>query len=208
MANARKRKLRAMDIFEVMETCRAMRRLKPDPIPRETLEKLIYYATRAPSAGNAQLWRFLVVTEPEEKRFFGDLLRERMGSRLQPIEGDSRAARTGRAFQHLIRTFDQVPAIVFTCIENGYPPSSPNPQFMWSSVYPATQNLLLAARALGLGTCMTTFHMGAEAEIKAHYGIPENVSIGATIPVGYPEGNFGPVGRVPIEQVTHWERWG
>ena len=200
---------RAMDIFEVMDTCRAMRRLKPDPVPTELLEKLIHAATRAPSAGNSQLWSFIVVTDPAEKAFVGDLLRDRLGARLgDPPEGNGAAARGARAFRQLITGFERVPAIIFTCAKNGYPPNDPNPIFVASTVYPATQNLLLAARALGLGAAMTTFHIVAEPEIREHFGLPEDVQIGATIPVGYPEGNFGPVRRKPIEEVTHWQRWG
>ena len=78
----------------------------------------------------------------------------------------------------------------------------------WSTIFPATQNLLLAARALGLGAAMTTFHNAGEAELKEHFGIPENVAIGATIPVGYPEGRYSPVNRRPSEEVTYWNRWG
>ena len=107
-----------------------------------------------------------------------------------------------------MKNFDQVPAIIFPCVEDGYPDAdTPNPMFMWSTIYPATQNLLLAARALGLGAAMTTFQMADEAAIKAHFGIPDNVSIGATIPVGYPQGRFGPLTRKPVDEVIHWNSW-
>ena len=201
-----------MDIFEAMETQRAIRRLKPDPVPDELLQQLVHYATRAPSAGNSQLWGFLVVTDPAERTFFADLLRKGWEGRLAP-EPDpadqSRAARAARGFRRFILEFDRIPAVIFPCIEDGYPPrGEPNPMFMWSTIYPATQNLLLAARALGLGAAMTTFHMVDEPAIKAHFAIPENVSIGATIPVGYPEGRYGPLNRKPDTEVTFWNRWG
>jgi nitroreductase len=197
-----------MDVFEAMETCRAMRRLKPDPVPRDLLEKLVHYATMAPSAGNSQQWRFLVVTDAEDKAFFGSVVRNSMESRLPPESTENtRAARAGRAFRHLVLHFDQVPAIIFPCVENAYPPGDPNPLFMWSTIYPATQNLLLAARALGLGTAMTTFHILDEAAVKKHFDIPDSTHIGATIPVGYPEGRFGPVRRRPVSDVIHWDRW-
>ena len=79
--------------------------------------------------------------------------------------------------------------------------------FMWSTIYPATQNLLLAARALGLGAAMTTFQMANEQLIKDHFGVPSDVSIGATIPVGYPKGRFGPLTRKPVGEVIHWNGW-
>ena len=196
------------DIFEVMDTCRAMRRLKPDPVDRDLLRKLVHAATRAPSAGNTQLWGFLIVDEPEGKQFLGDLMREQFGARFQAPEGNEAPARMMRAVADLVNGFDQVPAIIFPCVENAYPPGGEaNPMFMWSTIYPATQNLLLAARALGLGAAMTTFQMANEQAIKERFGVPENVSIGATIPVGYPRGRFGPVTRKPVEEVIHWNEW-
>lgn len=196
------------DIFEVMDTCRAMRRLKPDPVDRELLEKLVHYATRAPSAGNTQLWGFLIVDEPEGKQFLGDLMREQFGAQFQVPEGNDATARMMRAVADLVNGFDLVPAIIFPCIANGYPPGGEaNPMFMWSTIYPATQNLLLAARALGLGAAMTTFQMANEPLIKERFGVPSNVSIGATIPVGYPKGRFGPLTRKPVEEVIHWNGW-
>jgi nitroreductase len=201
-----------MDIFEAMETCRAIRRLKADPVPDELIEKLIHSATRAPSAGNSQLWGFLVVTDQAERTFIGDVLRKAWAPRMAQAPADddrSPAARGARTFRRFILEFDRIPVVIFPCVANGYPAQGePNPMFMWSTIYPATQNLLLAARALGLGAAMTTFHMSGEAAIKEHFGIPENVSIGATIPVGYPEGNYGPLTRKPDSEVTHWNRWG
>ena len=197
-----------MDIFEAMETCRAMRKLKTEPVPQELLEKLIWAATRAPNAGNAQLWNFLVVTEDEGRQFLGDLLRSKLGTGLaQPKDDATPQARQAQAFWQLVTAFEKVPAIIFTCVKNEYPPVEPNPLFMSSTIYPATQNLLLAARSLGLGTVMTTFHIVDTEAIKEHFGIPSDVFIGATIPIGYPEGSFGPVTRKPIEEVTHWEHW-
>jgi nitroreductase len=200
-----------MDIFEAMETCRAIRRLKPDPVPDELLQKLVHYATRAPSAGNSQLWRFLIVTDPEDRRFLGETLSEH----FEPIKASlavDESTKTGRMMKsviNLVDQFERVPAVIFPCISNGYPPQGePNPMFMWSSVYLATQNLLLAARALGLGAAMTTFHMRSEPEIRERFGIPEDVFIAATIPVGWPEGKYGPLNRLPDEQVTYWGRWG
>ena len=198
-----------MDIFETMETCRAMRRLKPDPVSQEILEKLVWSATRAPNAGNAQLWDFVIVTEEKGRQFLGDLLRTKLGTGLsKPKDTKTPGARQATAFWQLVTAFEQIPAIIFPCIRNGYPPTDPNPLFMSSSIYPATQNLLLAARALGLGTVMTTFHIIDQQAIKEYFGIPSEVFIGATIPIGYPEDSFGPVKRKPTDEVIHWEHWG
>ena len=198
-----------MEIFEAMETCRAIRHLKPDPIDDELLERLVHYATRAPSAGNEQLWGFLVVTDAEERRFVGDLMRTAWSGRPEPSDEDTQSARDARTHRDFVMNFDRAPVIIFTCVENAYPPQrEPNPIFMWSTVYTATQNLLLAARALGLGAAMTTFHLVGEEAIKQRFGIPETVSIGATIPVGHPAGRYGPLNRRPASEVTHWNHWG
>ena len=196
-----------MDLFEAMDTNRAMRRLKPDPVPRELLEQLVHAATRAPSAGNTQHWSFVVVTNREDMRFLGDILQRRLGQFSRPTEDDAQG-RMMRAVRYLIAHFHETPAVIFCCIRNAYPNAeAPIRATMWSTIYPATQNLLLAARGLGLGAAMTTFQAGAEDEIKAHFGIPDDVYIGSTIPVGYPMGRFGPLGRKPIDEVLHWERW-
>ena len=197
-----------MDLFEAMDTNRAMRRLKPDPVPRELLEKLVHAATRAPSAGNSQHWSFVIVTNREDMRFLGDILQRRLGQFSRDPEDDAQG-RMMRAVRYLIAHFHETPAVIFCCIRNAYPNAeTPVRATMWSTIYPATQNLLLAARGLGLGAAMTTFQAGAEDEIKAHFGIPDDVYIGSTIPVGYPMGRFGPLGRKPLDEVLHWERWG
>ena len=197
-----------MDLFEAMDTNRAMRRLKPDPVPRELLGKLVHAATRAPSAGNTQHWGFVVVTNREDMQFLADILQRRMGQFSREAENDAQE-RMMRAVRYLIAHFHETPAVIFCCIRNAYPTTErPIRATMWSTIFPATQNLLLAARGLGLGAAMTTFQAGAEDEIKARFGIPDDVYIGSTIPVGWPMGRFGPLGRKPIDEVLHWERWG
>src|SRR5438094_357137 len=137
-----------MDVLEAMETCRSIRRLRPDPVPDETLDQLVYYATRAPSAGNTQLWRFLIVTAPEDRRWFRDMLAAAVASRIAnvpPDDDNSPAARNMRMYRRFILEFDKIPAFIITAIENAFPNADkPDPQFMWSSVFAATQNLLLA----------------------------------------------------------------
>ena len=197
-----------MDVFEAMDSNRAMRRLKPDPVPRELLEKLVHAATRAPSAGNSQLWGFVVVTDRDDMRFLAEIVQRGMGGRDWP-DGDDPQARLMRAVRYLVTHFDELPAVILCCVQNAYPDAeNPATRTMWSTIYPATQNLLLAARGLGLGAAMTTFQVIDEPAIKEHFGIPEDVHIGSTIPVGYPLGRFGPLGRKPLEEVLHWGRWG
>ncbi|MGD9995686.1 MAG: nitroreductase family protein [Ilumatobacteraceae bacterium] len=201
-----------IDVFEAMETCRSIRRFRTDPVPDDVLERLVHYATRAPSAGNTQLWRFLIVTDPDDRRWFRDMLVEAVSPRLAPPPPDddmSQAARNARMYRRFILEFDRIPAFIITTIRNAFPNAErPVEQFMWSTVFAATQNLLLAARGLGLGAAMTTNHLENEPAVREHFGIPDDVGIGATIPVGYPEGRYGPVSRGPVSDVVYRNHWG
>ncbi|MFI5953907.1 nitroreductase family protein [Cryptosporangium sp. NPDC051539] len=190
-----------IDLFEAMETCRSIRRIRPDPLPDELLERLIHYATRAPSAGNRQLWKFLVVTAPHDRRWFRDMLVEAVGHRFPepPATDTSPAAHGQRRYREFIFEFDRAPVIVLPLIENVFPNAEkPDVRFGWSSVYAATQNLLLAARGLGIGAAMTTNHLENEPAVRAYFGIPATFEIGATIPMGYPVGHYGPLTRNPV----------
>jgi len=101
----------------------------------------------------------------------------------------------------------EVPVIVFVCGTNIYPPHRPSEPFMYSAVYAASQNLVVAARALGLGAAFTTLHNTAEAQIREILGVPDDYVIGCTIPVGYPAGPTGEVSRRPLAEVVHRDRW-
>lgn len=201
-----------MDTLEAIETCRSIRRLKPDPVPDAVLTQLVHFATRAPSPGNSQLWRFLVVTSIEDRVWFRDMLVAAVGPRLgeAPDAADgSPAARNARMYRRFIFDWDKIPAFIITTVENAFPTAErPVEQFMWGAIYPATQNLLLAARAMGLGAAMTNNHLENEPAVRSHFGIPDNFGIGATIPIGYPEGRYGPVQRRPVAEVIHRNRWG
>lgn len=199
------------DLFEAMETCRSIRRLSPDPLPDALIERLIHYATRAPSAGNRQLWKFLVVTAPQDRRWFRDMLVEAIGHRFPepPADDPSPAAHGARRYRQFIFEFDRLPVLVLPLIENAFPNAhTPDVHFAWSSIYAATQNLLLAARGLGLGAAMTTNHLENEAAVREHFGIPAHFEIGATIPVGYPIGRYGPLNRQPVLSTMFRDRFG
>lgn len=199
------------DLFEAMETCRSIRRLSPEPLPDALIERLIHYATRAPSAGNRQLWKFLVVSAPEDRRWFRDMLVAAIGDRFPepPADDDSHAAHGARRYREFIFGFDRLPHIVLPLIQNAFPnPEAPDVHFAWSSIYAATQNLLLAARGLGLGAAMTTNHLENESAVREYFGIPADFEIGATIPVGYPIGRYGPLTRNPIEPTMFRGRFG
>lgn len=202
------------DIFEVIGTQRAMRRLKPDPVPEEYIKKILWAATRAPSGGNRQNWRWLVVTDPEKKKQiqqwykegWDNLVASGYGNRpdLPPDEAASNE-RVMRSAQYLADHLHEVPVLIFACALLG---PGQHDLTAGSSIYPAVQNLMLAARALGLGTALTTLHRIRQDDVRRLLGIPETVETAALIPVGWPKGKFGAGFRKPVEDVTYWEHWG
>ena len=197
-----------MDVFEAMGTCRAIRHLKPDPVPAEMVDKLLWAATRAPSPGNSQGWDFVVVDDEEHKARIAAAIRAAMAERVAAMPRPNRTMRLmldGTA--KLIDTLDQAPVIIFVTGPVIYPPGAPREQFTWSALYPAAQNILLAARALGLGTTFTTMHMTAEPTVREVLGIPDEIRIAATIPVGWPDAKFGPVNRRPVADFVHHNQW-
>ncbi len=200
-----------MDLFEALETTRAMRRLSTRPVERETLERLIYYATRAPSGGNSQPWEFVVVTRPDLIARLGELYRESSEDMFTAVVNRPDAAETTKRIYssalRLSRTMGQAPALILVCMR-GRPPADPTQApSRYASILPAVQNLMLAARGMGLGAVLTTVHRRREGEVKTLLGIPDDVETVALIPVGYPAGRFGPVNRRPVSAVLHWEGW-
>ena len=198
-----------MDAIEAMESCIAMRYLKEDPLPADTLEKLIYTATRASSAGNSQGWEFVVITDPELKRRIGEDVMKGMAPVFanRPEGLDASQTRMYDGAQHLAENFARVPAWILGCGRKSYPPQDPQEVFMYASVYPAAQNLIVAARAMGIGTAFTTFHLMAEHTIRELIGIPEDVRLCVSIAAGYPERQFKKVNRRPVKDVMHLNRW-
>lgn len=197
-----------MDVFEAMSTCRAIRYLKPDPVDDELIEQVITAATWAPSPGNSQGRDFVVVTDPEKKRIIGDAIEAVMGDRVAAME---RPDRTHRLMldgtEHLVETLKTCPVLIFVCGKPVYPYQAPRDSFVWSSIYPAAQNLILAARGLGLGTVFTTFQGATEPVIRETLGIPDEVHIGCMIPMGWPDRKFGPLKRVAYDKVVHRDGW-
>ncbi len=206
-------------IFEIIHSTRAMRRLKPDPIPEATLKKIVDAGIRAPSGGNAQDWAFLLVRDPELKRFLRDYYWNtwqtlRAQSSLSSMEGIPPAQiRMYNAAADLAAHLDEAPVILLACVEQEYPPVAPlnkraSKLAVYGSIFPAVQNILLSCRALGIGATLTTIHSFFEDTLKQRLGIPESMEVAAMIPMGYPQGKFGPVSRRPVEEVIHWDRWG
>ena len=205
------------DIFEIMHTMRAMRRLKPNPVPKGMIDKILDAGIRAPSGQNTQPWAFLVIEDDEGKRFFGDRyhywLAERFGDVLK-ITDNTKVGRNIAAARHLAEKMHEVPVIIMVMGLRDWPFKVPKEQRVglappsYGSVYPCVQNMLIACRALGLGASLTTMHQMFEPEIHDYYQIPENYGVVSVIPVGFPSGKFGPVSREPISAKTHYGKWG
>src|SRR5271155_3859337 len=197
-----------MNVIEAMETCSAARYLRPDPVAQELIERVIYAATRASSPGNSQQWDFIVVRNPEAKRKIRDLLAPRFQAMRAEMPATAQVtSKMIAGAMNLAETLDKAPAIIFVCGPVAYPPNAPVEQFVWSALYPAAQNLIVAARSLGLGTTFTTFHMFMESELRELLGIPEEIKFGVMIPIGWPQKDFVKVKRKPISKVIHWDRW-
>jgi nitroreductase len=199
-----------MDVLEVMGTAVSMRWLKPDPVPDELVEKLLWAATRASNPGNSQPWDFVVVREEATRRQVADIITEPMkGFRPSASElpEDPTQRRILQGVSYLIEHMGDIPVLIFVCGNNVYPPNAPQEPMMYSAVFGAAQNLMVAARALGLGAAYTTFHLNREAAIKTRLGIPDDTRICVTIPVGWPGRNFGSLTRRPLEEVVHHDHW-
>lgn len=186
-----------------------MRHFRPDPVSPDLLRQLLEAATCAPSPGNSQGWDFVVVSEEARRRELAALLRDGVRPLLPPVpeSGDASRRRLLASAHHLLDHALEVPVWVLVCGRPVYPVSSPSADWIGAAVYPAAQNLLLAARGLGLGATFTTWHMPSEPAVRALLGLPEEARIAVTIPVGWPDRPFGPVRRRPLGDVVHWERW-
>ena len=201
------------DLFDTMETMRAMRRLKHDPLPDELVAKNLHAGTCAPSGGNAQKWRFLVLKDRKTKdavavwykKAYDEVIGPRYSTSAPPPGvSPEKFKRQHEAVSYLTDHFAEAPVLIVAFLED-----VPNPNRMaGSSIYPAVQNMLLAARALGLGCTLTTRHMLFEKEADKALGLPEGVHSYAILPIGYPMGKFGPVKRAPLGDIVYQDKWG
>ena len=197
-----------MDIFEAMSTCRAMRYLKSDEVSADLIEQVVTAATWAPSPGNSQGRDFVIVTDKEKILTIADSIEGSMATRVASMGRPDKSHRLMLdGTEYLLKTLKNCPVLIFVCGKAIYPYGAPRESFVWSSIYPAAQNLIVAARALGLGTVFTTFQGVAESVIRETLNIPDDVLIGCMIPMGWPARNFGPLNREPFENVTHRNSW-
>lgn len=212
-----------MELYEAMSTLRAVRRLKPDPVPAEVLDRVLAAASWAPTGGNLQPWRVVLVSADAPKRELGVWYqaswtafsagyKQRVAA--APEAERAREQRMLAAADHLAEHFHAVPVIAVFCF---------NPQLMaitdsaldrvsvvgGASIYTAVQNFLLAARAEGLGCVLTTLLCEHEPKVKALLGIPDPWGTAAAVPLGYPVGRgHGPLRRRPPAALAYAERWG
>ncbi len=205
-------------LFETIYSLRAIRRLKPDPIPEDILKKIVDAGTHAPSGGNRQDWGFILVRDPELKRFIRDRYRETQqkfqAGRPLLSELPPERRRALKASMHLWNHMHEAPVLLLACALKEYPSFAQvkneraSTATVHASIYPAVENILLACRAFGIGATLTTTHCFFEEELKQKVGAPENVEIAALLPLGYPRGKFGKTTRKPVEEVLYWDRWG
>ena len=205
-----------MDLLDGIATTRAIRRYRPDPISEDDLATILWHATRAPSGSNRQPARFLVLRDgpasTEAKALLGQAFRAgwvgKRGShgfdRGSGGDPGSPKARAASAMQAFVDRFEQTPVVVLACIERWRAPHISE----GGSVYPACQNLLLAARALGYGGVLSMWHGYVEADLRRVLKMPDEAVIAATITLGVPEGHHGPVRRLPLRDVVFDDTWG
>jgi nitroreductase len=195
-----------MSMLAGIATTRAIRRYRDEPIPDDDLATILWHAGRAPSGSNRQPFRFLVLRDGERavaaKRVLGEAFRAGWATKR---EADGyRPSRFADSMQQYVDRFEATPVVVLVCLERYRAPSP----YEGASVYPACQNLLLAARALGYGGALTMWHLGVEQPLRELLEIPDNVALSACITLGRPRGAHGPVRRRPISELTFDDRWG
>jgi len=204
--------------FDLIGNVRAMRRLKPDPVPHDLLMKVLNAGVKAPSGMNSQPWSFLVLRAPDEKQWFADrykaAIESRFGGSDLPSEDDSPMARQFRALRYQMEHMHEFPLLVIVCGLRDWPFKVPQDERVglappnYGAIYPCVQNILLACRAVGLGAALTTMHQVFEEELMERFQIPVEYGVVVTMPIGYPMGRFGPVRRRPAEELTYFDRWG
>jgi nitroreductase len=200
-------------LFDAIYTQRAIRRWRSDPVPDDLIWRVLEAATKAPSGSNTQPWRWIVVRDPATRTALSEALsaylesdegmRSYFESGVRSEDRSQRLMLTGAL--EIARDLARAPVLIVPCVYGG---SRADNLLAGSSIYPAVQNLLLAARGLGLGTVLTTFQARIEPTVRELLGLPEDARPAALIPLGFPDANFGPTRRKPVEEVVYWDSWG
>ncbi len=205
-----------MGIFDVMYHCRAMRKLHTDPVPEELLTKLIDAGNQAPSGSNMQRARWIVVRDPDQKQKLAELNKVSVEAYIGPMskrpqelphQSADKRQRMMNAVLWQAEHMHEIPALIIACMLYDKEPDAGERGRAGGSIWPGIQNVLLAARALGLGAAPTTLGLMDRPKVKEVLGLPPEMEAHCLIPVGYPRGKFGPVTRLPVEETMKWDRW-
>lgn len=203
-------------LLEGIATTRTIRRYRDEPIDEATLSSMLWHASRAPNGSNRQPVRYMVLRDGEPDRAARAVLgrvASEVWARKEQADGytagsgaepDSPKARMAATMWHYVEHFHAAPVIVLVCLVRYREPNA----YEGASVYPAVQNLLLAARGLGLGGAVTMWQTMVEQELREILGIPPEVALSACVTLGYPQGHHGPVRRRPLSGVVYDGTWG
>jgi len=199
------------DLWEAMSTSRTLRRFTDQPVDDTTLTRCLEAATWAPSGANAQAWRFIVLRSPQQRAVVAkaaaralEVIEPVYGMTRPTVDDNSRRARDNRATYELHDRAGEFTSVLFT--QKRFPTASE--LLLGGSIFPAMQNFLLAARAQGLGACMTSWGSYAgEQLLREAVGVPEDWMIAGHIVVGWPKGKHGPVRRRPLAEVVNVDHW-
>ena len=204
-----------LGLLEGLATTRTIRRYTSDPIPDDDLAEMLWYATRAPSGSNRQPVRFVVLRDGpnalEARRLLGESFRAGWAAKREAdgydrgsgLADDSPKARMAATMQHYVDHFESIPVVLLVCLVRHRSAVYTE----GASVYPACQNLLLAARAMGYGGALTMWHLAVETELRNVLAIPDGVALSACITLGRPAGRHGPVRRRPLTDVAFEDAW-
>ncbi len=199
-------RLNVIPLGEALFTQRAIRRFRKDPIPADVMQDIMQAAIRAPNGGNNQQWHFIVVQGEEVRRQLAELYHEawwakRADAGIMGPEDIPPGRNSMRSAMRLANEIGDAPVMVLICATAKGPQAA-------GSVIPAAQNMLLAARAFGIGGTIATLHPVVEERVHELFGIPDDAQVVYCMPFGYPRGNFGPVTRKPLNEVCSYDRWG
>jgi len=226
-ADAKRRSMAEMNLFEAMYSAGAIRRFKTDPVPDGIITKVLDAAIRAPSGSNAQSWLFIVVKDADKRSQLGavykkasDILLKLYAGAQRPDHIDEKKyARFMNAVVHLFEHMGDAPVLLVPCLKASMWTNAKLPddlkarmagsvRIAGSSIYPAIQNVILACRAFGLGTVLTTIHAFFEDEVRAILNLPADVQTYALMPIGYPQGHHYAVKRKPVNEVACLDAFG
>jgi nitroreductase len=205
-----------MGVFETIYNTRAMRRLESTDVPEELLIKLIDAANQAPSGSNRQAARWIIVRDQEQKNRLAELNRKSVEMYVSASSGRPAALphQSAEKRQNQLKAvvwqaehMHEIPALIIACMQFDAPVKRSEAARGGGSIWPGIQNLLLAARALGLGAAPTTLALIDRDNAKQVLNLPDDMEAFALIPVGYPKGRFGPVTRIPVNEILRWDRW-